>query len=411
MSGERTTQRTFEARDGSPPRRGAPALDLFLAGAALALLALSGGTPVASVVAFAACMLAALNTSVALRHAYGPREARLSDPLASVLRALLATAIVAWSAALLSQSVATPVHLADLGTITLWGWLLALGLLARAALAGPARHPVRRIPADHRQRLSVEPPPRVSVVIPALNEAENLRHVLPRLPEGLHEVILVDGHSTDGTAQVALEELPSIRVVTQSGRGKGDAFQAGFAAVTGDIIVMLDADGSADPDEIPRFVDSLVGGADFAKGSRYVPGGGSADMTRIRQLGNWALSRTANLLYGTDYTDLCYGYNAFWVQCLPYISVDVPGFEVETLVNVRIAKAGLRVDEVPSFEAERIHGESHLNTFRDGFRVLRTMMRELPAFAGSERPVTAGVGRRAGQSAQEPAHEPLASGR
>ena len=411
MSGERTTQRTFEARDGSPPRWGAPALDLFLAGAALALLALSGGTPVASVVAFAACMLAALNTSVALRHAYGPREPRLSDPLASVLRALLATAIVAWSAALLSQSVATPVHLADLGTITLWGWLLALGLLARAALAGPARHPVRRIPADHRQRLSVEPPPRVSVVIPALNEAENLRHVLPRLPEGLHEVILVDGHSTDGTAQVALEERPSIRVVTQSGRGKGDAFQAGFAAVTGDIIVMLDADGSADPDEIPRFVDSLVGGADFAKGSRYVSGGGSADMTRIRQLGNWALSRTANLLYGTDYTDLCYGYNAFWVQCLPYISVDVPGFEVETLVNVRIAKAGLRVEEVPSFEAERIHGESHLNTFRDGFRVLRTMMRELPAFAGSERPVTAGVGRRAGRSAQEPAHEPLASGR
>jgi hypothetical protein len=411
MSGERTTQRTYVARDGSPPRRGAPALDLFLAGAALALLALSGGTPIASVVAFAACTLAALNTSVALRRAYRPREPRLSEPLASVLRALLATAIVAWSAALLSQSVAAPVHLADLGAITLWGWLLALGLLARAALAGPARHPVRRIAADNRQRLSVEPPPRVSVVIPALNEAENLRHVLPRLPEGLHEVILVDGHSTDGTAQVALEERPSIRVVTQSGRGKGDAFQAGFAAVTGDIIVMLDADGSADPDEIPRFVDSLVAGADFAKGSRYVPGGGSADMTRIRQLGNWALSRTANLLYGTDYTDLCYGYNAFWVQCLPYISVDVPGFEVETLVNVRIAKAGLRVEEVPSFEAERIHGESHLNTFRDGFRVLRTMMRELPAFAGSERPVTAGVGRRAGQSASEPAHEPLASGR
>ena len=386
-------------------------MDLVLAGAALALLALSGGTPLASVVAFAACILAALNTSVALRRSYGPSEPRLSDPLASVLRALLATALVAWSAALLSRGAAAPVQLADLGTITLWGWLLALGLLARAALAGPARRPVGQISPNHRQPVSLEPPPRVSVVMPALNEAENLRHVLPRLPEGLHEVILVDGHSTDGTTQVALEERPSIRVVTQSGRGKGDAFQAGFAAVTGDIIVMLDADGSAVPDEIPRFVDSLVGGADFAKGSRYVPGGGSADMTRIRQLGNWALSRTANLLYGTDYTDLCYGYNAFWVQCLPYISVDVPGFEVETLVNVRIAKAGLSVEEVPSFEAERIHGESHLNTFRDGFRVLRTMLRELPAFAGSERPVAAGVGRRAGQPAQEPAHEPLASGR
>jgi hypothetical protein len=411
MSGGRITQRMYEARDGSPPRKGAPALDLFLAGATLALLALSGGSFLASVVAFAACVLAALDVTVALRHAYGPGERRLSEPLASVLRALVATALVAWSTALLSRGVAAPVHLADLGTITLWGWLLALGLLGRAALAGPARRPVAQISANHSQPARLAAPPRVSVVIPALNEAENLRHVLPRLPDGLHEVILVDGHSTDGTAQVALDERPSMRVVTQSGRGKGDAFQAGFAAVTGDIIVMLDADGSADPDEIPRFVDCLVGGADFAKGSRYVPGGGSADMTRIRQLGNWALSRTANLLYGTDYTDLCYGYNAFWVQCLPYISVDVPGFEVETLVNVRIAKAGLRVEEVPSFEAERIHGESHLNTFRDGFRVLTTMVRELPAFAGSERPVAAGVGRRAGQSAPEPAHEPLASGR
>ena len=178
-------------------------MDLVLAGAALALLALSGGTPLASVVAFAACILAALNTSVALRRSYGPSEPRLSEPLASVLRALLATALVAWSAALLSRGAAAPVHLADLGTITLWGWLLALGLLARAALAGPARRPVGQISPDHRQPVSLEAPPRVSVVIPALNEAENLRHVLPRLPEGLHEVILVDGHSTDGTVEVA----------------------------------------------------------------------------------------------------------------------------------------------------------------------------------------------------------------
>jgi hypothetical protein len=171
---------------------------------------------------------------------------------------------------------------------------------------------------------------------------------------------------------------------------------------------MLDADGSADPDEIPRFVDSLVEGADFAKGSRYIDGGGSADMTKVRQLGNWALSRTANLLYGTRYTDLCYGYNAFWVQCLPYISVDVPGFEVETLVNVRVAKAGLEVAEVPSFEAERIHGESHLNTFRDRFRVLRTMIRELPLFSGTGTRVMTPADGHAVHSRQEPANEPVA---
>ena len=342
-------------------------------------------------VGFAACILAALNTSFSLSQAYGRSEPRLAEPLVSVLRALLGTAVIAWAAALLSHGLAGPVHLADTATIILWGWLLAFGLLGRTALTGPVRHPIGRASAEHRQPVRLKSPPRVSVVIPALNESENLRHVLPRLPQGLHEVILVDGHSTDDTIRVALEERPSIRVVTQSGRGKGDAFQAGFAAVTGDIIVMLDADGSADPDEIPRFVDCLVGGADFAKGSRYISGGGSADLTRIRQLGNWALSRTANLLYGTDYTDLCYGYNAFWVQCLPYISLDVPGFEVETLVNVRVAKAGLKITEVPSFEAERIHGESHLNTFRDGFRVLRTMIRELPVLTGAERPVAPGV--------------------
>ena len=133
---------------------------------------------------------------------------------------------------------------------------------------------------------------------------------------------------------------------------------------------MLDADGSADPAEIPRFVEALEAGADFAKGSRFLPGGGSADITRLRSLGNAVLSGTANLLHGTHFTDLCYGYNAFWARCLPFIALDVPGFEVETLINLRIAGAGMKITEVPSYELDRISGESNLNTFRDGFRVL-----------------------------------------
>jgi hypothetical protein len=138
--------------------------------------------------------------------------------------------------------------------------------------------------------------------------------------------------------------------------------------------VMLDADGSADPAEIPRFVEALEAGADFAKGSRYLEGGGSTDITPIRRLGNGFLSGTANLLHGTHFTDLCYGYNAFWARCLPFISLDVPGFEVETLINLRIASAGMRIVEVPSFESARIHGESNLKTFRDGFRILGTIL-------------------------------------
>ena len=217
---------------------------------------------------------------------------------------------------------------------------------------------------------------KISVVVPAMNEGQNIGHVLERLPDGLHEVILVDGNSKDDTVEAARRAYPDIRVTTQSGRGKGDAFRTGFAAVTGNLVVMLDADGSADPAEIPRFVAALEAGADFAKGSRYMEGGGSADITRLRSLGNTCLSGTANMLHGTHFTDLCYGYNAFWARCLPFISLDVPGFEVETLINLRIASAGMKITEVPSYEADRISGDSNLNTFRDGFRVLGTILSE-----------------------------------
>jgi glycosyltransferase involved in cell wall biosynthesis len=223
--------------------------------------------------------------------------------------------------------------------------------------------------------------PRVSVVIPAMNEAENLPYAFSRLPEGLYEVILVDGHSVDDTVAVAESLRPGVRIVTQSGKGKGNAMADGFAACTGDIIVMLDADGSTDPAEIPRFVSALRNGADFVKGSRFAQGGSSMDITFARGLGNHVLRTIVNALYGTNYTDLCYGYNAFWARCLPYMRVDCDGFEVETLINVRIAKAGLIVHEVPSYENVRLHGTSNLRALPDGSRVLRTIMRELPVAA------------------------------
>jgi len=215
--------------------------------------------------------------------------------------------------------------------------------------------------------------PRISVVMPALNEAQNLPHVFSRLPPGLHELILVDGNSTDDTVATAQRLRPDVHVVSQSKNGKGNALADGFRACTGDIIVTLDADGSAEPSEIPRFVAALCTGADFVKGSRFVQGGSSSDITRIRSLGNRVLNAIVNRLYGTQYSDLCYGYNAFWVGCLPYMRVDCDGFEVETLINIRIAKAGLVVHEVPSNERPRIYGRSNLNAVRDGTRVLRTI--------------------------------------
>lgn len=217
---------------------------------------------------------------------------------------------------------------------------------------------------------------RVSVVIPAWNEAENLPHVLPRIPSWVHEVILVDGHSVDDTIAVARQLLPTIRIVTQEGRGKGAALRSGFAAATGEIIVMLDADGSTDPGEIPAFVGALLCGADFAKGSRFLQGGGTTDMPHHRRLGNAAFVHAVRLLFGGRYSDLCYGYNAFWTRVLPQLQLNGDGFEIETMMNVRALRVGLKVAEVPSFEAPRVYGEGRLRTFPDGWRVLKTIYRE-----------------------------------
>jgi glycosyltransferase involved in cell wall biosynthesis len=214
------------------------------------------------------------------------------------------------------------------------------------------------------------------VVIPARNEAANLPFVLARLPADLFEVILVDGHSNDDTVGEARKCRPDIRVVKQGGHGKGNALACGFAAARGDVIVMLDADGSTDPEEIPRFVEALLHGADFAKGSRFAPGGGSADITPLRKGGNFGLVCLVNALFRTRYTDLCYGFNAFWTRCLPSIEVNSDGFEVETLINIRAARSGLKVAEVPSFERGRLHGLSNLRAWSDGLRVLRTVLSE-----------------------------------
>ncbi len=218
--------------------------------------------------------------------------------------------------------------------------------------------------------------PQLSIVVPTMNEARNLPYVLPRIPNWVHEVILVDGHSVDGTVEVARRLRPDIRVVTQERQGKGAALRSGFTHASGDIIVTLDADGSADPGEIPAFLGVLLAGADYVKGSRFLQGGGTADMSRTRRLGNWGFVRAVRLLFGGTYTDLCYGYNAFWADILPALGLDCDGFEVETLMNVRALRAGLRVAEVPSFEAERVHGSGRLRPLHDGWRIVRTVLRE-----------------------------------
>jgi glycosyltransferase involved in cell wall biosynthesis len=216
----------------------------------------------------------------------------------------------------------------------------------------------------------------VSVVVPTLNEVDNVVLVLPRIPWWVDEVVLVDGGSTDGTVRAAMAVRPDLHVVVDRTPGKGAALRAGWNAARGDIVVTIDADGSTDPAEIPAFIGPLLAGADMVKGSRFVHGAGSSDIDLLRRVGNLALTRLTRVLYGGKFTDLCYGYNAFWRRVTPVFDAAGDGFEIETLMNVRALRHGLNVVEVASFESERIHGQSNLRTFADGWRVLRTIIRE-----------------------------------
>lgn len=220
--------------------------------------------------------------------------------------------------------------------------------------------------------------PTVSVIIPTLNEAKNLPLVLPYLPMNwIDEVLIVDGRSTDDTVEVARRLLPSVKIIMEKEKGKGAAMYAGYRAASGDILIVLDADGSNDPREIPRYVTALLEGADFVKGSRFTPGGGTTDMPRYRMMGNAGFVLMSNLLFGTKFTDLCYGYHAFWRYCLDAIQLEgFNGFEIDTALYLQAAKARLRIVEVPSFEGYRFYGYGKLRTIPDGFRVLSTILRQ-----------------------------------
>jgi hypothetical protein len=248
--------------------------------------------------------------------------------------------------------------------------------------------------------------PTVSVIIPYLEEEQNLPFVLDELPASLNEVVLVDGQSRDRSADVAREHRPDAVFINQHSAGKGAASIAGLLAATGDIVVLMDADCSMRTSDIDRFVEKLLDGADVVHGSRNLPGGGSSDFTRVRAAGNTGLTRLANLFYGVRWSDLTFGYMAMWRDVVSTLHlgrlIDGPanllyspkdgtrnrpsayghGFEVEVLILCRAARAGLIIEEIPSFEQKRRQGTSSLNALRDGLRVANALFRERIAPVG-----------------------------
>jgi len=218
--------------------------------------------------------------------------------------------------------------------------------------------------------------PSMTLVIPTLDEEKNLPRILPKIPSIITEVLIVDGHSKDDTVKVVREICPQARVIYQKEKGKGDAIRCGIREASGDIIVILDADDSMDPGEIPKFIEPLLNGYDYAKGSRFLDGGGTNDMPLYRRLADKVFVSLVNLLYRSKFTDSSYGYKAFWKKAFQDINLRSEGFEIEAEIDIKASKARLKVIEVPCMEEKRFGGTPKLHAFSDGWRILRTIVGE-----------------------------------
>ena len=216
----------------------------------------------------------------------------------------------------------------------------------------------------------------ISIVIPSLNEERNMPHLISgirRIMSGKkYEVIVVDGYSTDNTAVIA--ENMGARVLYDN-VGKGSALIKGLLSARGEILISMDADLSHEPRELGLLVSSIKSGYDICMGSRFIAGGNSEDISAIRAFGNKVFVVLVNSLFKSHYSDICYGYRSFNKKILQRLNLSERGFGIEAEISIKAAKLGLKTIEVPSTEKKRSAEEAKLRTFRDGYIILKTILR------------------------------------
>jgi glycosyltransferase involved in cell wall biosynthesis len=214
----------------------------------------------------------------------------------------------------------------------------------------------------------------ITLLIPTKNEEGNLQKLLDTIPGFIDEIIIVDGYSEDKTVEIANKN--KCKVYFDRG-AKGSAVRLGVKKAKGDYVIMMDADCSMRAAEFGLMLEALDAGYDFCLGSRFIQGGGTDDMTWYRKLGNKLFISIVNILWGMNYSDLCYGYRSFRRPAFAKLGLESTDFSIETEMSIKIAKRGLKAIEVPSFEKSRYSGKGNLRTFRDGWRILKRIVFEL----------------------------------
>jgi glycosyltransferase involved in cell wall biosynthesis len=214
---------------------------------------------------------------------------------------------------------------------------------------------------------------KISLIVPTMNESKNIPYIFTKIPPIIDEIIVVDS-SQDNTIEIIRSLIPHAKIFSTKPYGKGNALKIGFQNASGDILVMIDADGSMNPNEIPAFVKPLFNGYDAVQGSRIL--GGSEDLTLFRRIGNFVFVSLVNRLFNCKFTDICYGYRSYKKEVIEKFKLDSDGFEVEAELTIKTRKNGFRILEIPSFEGKRIHGTSNLRTFKDGFLILLRIFKE-----------------------------------
>lgn len=217
---------------------------------------------------------------------------------------------------------------------------------------------------------------KTTLIVPTINEIDGMRAIMPRVKrEWVDEILVVDGGSTDGTVEYALEN--GYRVLRQKSKGAAQAYYEALEVTSGDIIIVFSPDGNCLPERIPDLVNKMKEGYDMVIVSRYLAGAKSEDDDVITAFGNWMFTKMINILFGGNYTDTLVNFRAWKRELVKSYRIDPAAAGLEPEMAIECAKRRLKVAEIPGDEPRRIGGIRKMSPLRNGWAILILIFKEI----------------------------------